>query len=187
MEPQSPEGSDRPAISLEPAEVRRAPDGTLIGRLAPVTMRVIAQILTASLWALVQTAVFLAVVITTGDDGYIAPAIVAVVWLAPYVVDVLLVAAYGWDPGKLALGLRVVGPRGDHPGLLAALLRTVVVHLPMLVVGLGGVIGDVMAWLYLPWLIAIVVSMARNPDNQGWQDRVAGTFVVTRDRRDRGV
>jgi uncharacterized RDD family membrane protein YckC len=170
------------SVPLEPPELRRAPDGTLIGRLAPVTMRVIAQVLSGMLWALVQTAVTIAIVITSGERGDATGVGFMLVWFAPFAVNTLLVAFVGWDPGKLALGLRVVNGTGRPPGLFSALVRTAVVHLPLLSVTLPSPVGDVMAWLYVPWLIGLIVTMARDADNRGWQDKAARTWVVTRDR-----
>lgn len=192
MEPMHPGDADQApqpevfSVPLEPPELRRAPDGTRIGRLAPVTMRVIAQVLSGMLWALVQTAITIAIVIASGDDGDATRAAFAIVWFLPFVVNTLLVASFGWDPGKLALGLRVVNGTGDRPGLFSALVRTAVVHLPLLSVTLPSPVGDVMAWLYVPWLIGLIVTMARDVDNRGWQDKAARTWVVTRER-DRGA
>lgn len=188
MEPMHPgdaEQAPQPdvfSMPLEPPELRRAPDGTRIGRLAPVTMRVIAQVLSGMLWALVQTAVTIAIVITSGDGGDATTAGFAIVWFTPFVVNTLLIAYFGWDPGKLALGLRVVDVRGGSPGLFAAVVRTAVVHLPLLLVTLPSPAGDVMAWLYVPWLVGLIVTMARDADNRGWQDKAARTWVVTRER-----
>jgi uncharacterized RDD family membrane protein YckC len=61
----------------------------------------------------------------------------------------------------MALGIRVVGPDGESPGLWRAVLRQVMaIVLSDTVVGLG--------YLWMLW----------DSRQQTWHDKIAGTFVV---------
>ncbi len=106
-----------------------------------------------------------------------------------WIVEVTLVARYGWDPGKLVLGLRVVGPDGRPPSWTSAAVRSLVMigpfyALTVLAWSLSGFDGpavvlvgaaNVVAVAWLPWLLWTV---ADGPKHQGWHDRAAGTYVV---------
>jgi uncharacterized RDD family membrane protein YckC len=80
-------------------------------------------------------------------------------------VFVLLQGLTGATPGKLVTGLRVVGPDGRRPGLLRALVRTV----------LWVVDGFPWPIPILGWLIAVC-----NRRRRRLGDMVAGTVVVRR-------
>lgn len=99
-------------------------------------------------------------------------------WLLPLAVDVALVATRGWDPGKLVLGLRVVDRSGEPPGFVPAVLRTAVVDAPRLVSALPAVIGQFGSWASIPWACLLIWTMTTGVDRKGWQDRVAGTWVI---------
>ena len=68
--------------------------------------------------------------------------------------------AFGWTPGKQALGLRIVREGGQRPGISAGLARTIGAPLSGLVLGLG--------YLWAAW----------DGRKQTWHDKIAGTFVV---------
>ena len=111
--------------------------------------------------------------------------------VAFWVVEVALVGHFGWDPGKLMLGVRVVGADGTPPGWRRAALRSIVMvgpyyALPLLAWSLSGIDGlsdvlagpaNVLALAWLPWLLWTV---ANGPMHQGWHDRAARTYVVER-------
>ena len=84
----------------------------------------------------------------------------------------LMEAFRGQTLGKMALGLRVVGPDGQPPTLKAALLRRLPFFAPYVLpfVGLLGVI----AW----WVIAPVTASGDKPWHRGLHDRWADTAVV---------
>lgn len=75
----------------------------------------------------------------------------------------------------------------EVPGWLTSILRWLVAHLPILVVGAVfaiGVPGAVSTWLGVLQLFVLAViygAMLFNPDVQGLHDRAAGTIVVLRD------
>ena len=111
--------------------------------------------------------------------------------VAFWVVQVVLVGHFGWDPGKLVIGLRVVGADGTPPGWRRAALRSIVMvgpyyARPFLAWSISGIdslsdvlagAANVVALAWLPWLLWTV---ATGPMHQGWHDRVAGTYVVER-------
>ncbi|AUX34533.1 MULTISPECIES: RDD family protein [Sorangium] len=92
----------------------------------------------------------------------------------------LLDAAAGTTPGKLALGLRVVGPDGGRPSLKQALLReafTIVGSIPLL--------GPLLALAAWTW---IALTIRSSPLRQGKHDLLAGgTRVVRVGGGDRGA
>jgi uncharacterized RDD family membrane protein YckC len=78
----------------------------------------------------------------------------------------LLDATLGATPGKLALGLRVVGPDGGRPSLRQALIReafTVVGAIPFL--------GPLLALAAWGWILGTIRA---NPLRQGKHDQLAG-------------
>lgn len=140
----------------------------------------------------------LAMGVLTGIASYVAQRLGAPAVLdgsgevvAFWVVEVALVGHFGWDPGKLMLGIRVVGADGTPPGWRRAALRSVVMigpfySLPLLAWSLSGLDGasgvlvgaaNVLALAWLPWLLWTV---ANGPMHQGWHDRAARTYVVER-------
>jgi uncharacterized RDD family membrane protein YckC len=79
---------------------------------------------------------------------------------------VVLDAAAGATPGKLALGLRVVGPDGERPTLRQALRREAFMALGS--IPFIGVPVAVFVW------VRISREIARDPLRQGGHDRFAG-------------
>jgi uncharacterized RDD family membrane protein YckC len=108
-------------------------------------------------------------------------------------VNVTLVSQFGADPGKFALGLRVVDADDRWPSWSQALLRFVVLFGPYWLLGLGaGVVwdqneslGEAFGWAPLVWTALVIWSIQHDPQRQGWHDRIARTWVV--DQRRRGV
>ena len=107
--------------------------------------------------------------LTIGDDVYVTDgdpvAFQPLVVLAALLVFVGLQGLTGATPGKLLVGLRVVGPDGRPPGIVRAVLRTM-----LLVV-------DGFPW-FLPLLGWLLVTTTRRHRRLG--DMVAGTLVVRR-------
>jgi uncharacterized RDD family membrane protein YckC len=105
-----------------------------------------------------------------------------------WLVEVALVGRFGWDFGKLVIGLRVVDRSGRPPGFLRAAVRTAVLFGPAYAASLAAAsLGDVsqvltgaFTMVSLLWLPAILWSIANDDLYQGWHDHVAGTFVVDR-------
>lgn len=88
-------------------------------------------------------------------------------WLLPGLLAVALWAWQGATPGKLFLGVRVVDAQtGQRPSLVQALLRWLGYGLSALPLGLG--------FLWVLW----------DPERRAWHDRLAGTRVLKRQRRD---
>jgi uncharacterized RDD family membrane protein YckC len=101
----------------------------------------------------------------TGGDAVLYFAIILVIGGLYYAV---LPGLTGWTPGKLATGIRVVGPDGRAP---------------------AGVGRNVVRWLFLivddvpyfiPLLTGFIVALATEPRRRVG-DMVAGTFVVRAD------
>lgn len=96
------------------------------------------------------------------------PAALGSIFRTSFTVNLLLtaaysggmLAAYGRTLGKMALGLRVIGPDGGNPEFLRAVLReTVGKWVSSLILGLG--------YLWMLW----------DNEQQCWHDKIAGTFV----------
>lgn len=77
------------------------------------------------------------------------------------VIFVVLPARRGQTLGKQIMGIRIIKPDGDRPGILTMLLRHVVGYLLSL---LGGMVG----FLWAAW----------DAKHQGWHDKIARTVVV---------
>jgi polar amino acid transport system permease protein len=101
----------------------------------------------------------------------------------------------GQTPGKMAVGLRVIGPDSQCPGLRRALLRilpflAVVVPIAIWRLFWGSLLtGDIASLYLIPWtaylwfvvpVAALVVFFLSQRDRygQGWHDKLAGTYVV---------
>ena len=70
-------------------------------------------------------------------------------------------AVRGQTPGKMAVGIRVVGEDDRPPGLGTALLRETV----------GRLVSTIPFYLGFLW-------MAWDAEKRGWHDKIAGTWVV---------
>jgi uncharacterized RDD family membrane protein YckC len=80
----------------------------------------------------------------------------------------------GGSPGKRLLGLRIVGPGGRRPGLGAGATRNLWALTAVLPAILPATVGNALA---VAVSVAIAITIARDPDERGWHDRVAGTAV----------
>lgn len=106
--------------------------------------------------------------LTSVSSGRMLLALAAVV--AAY--EVLPVAFRGATLGKAALGLRVVRlDTWEHPGLVNATLRALVLYGPLAVPALGVVV-----------LVVVITPAVVWPTRRGVHDLVAGTAVVAADR-----
>lgn len=104
-----------------------------------------------------------------GFDWLIAAAAIVLVYFAGF--D----AAVGGTPGKLVLGLRVVGPGGDRPSTWQALRResfTLLGAIPFV-----GPLLAIAAW------VLIALSIRASPLRQGKHDLLAGGTRVIRSGR----
>lgn len=173
--PGDPDGPLRPELMVADDE------------LAPVWKRVVARVLTNLFWIVLTSALFTLVFGAPDPDSDepVAPvAALALALVLPMLIDVALVATKGWDPGKAMLNLRVAGEAGVPPGWQPALVRTLVIDGPRLLVYVP-LIGIAASWLALPWLCLLIWTMVTGPRHQGWQDRAAHTWVLQRERRPR--
>ncbi|MFN5048469.1 RDD family protein [Roseateles sp.] len=99
------------------------------------------------------------------DD--LRPLSLAINWLLPGLLAVALWTWQGATPGKLFMGVRVVDAlSGQRPSLVQALLRWLGYWLSALPLGLG--------FLWALW----------DPEGRAWHDRLSGTRVLRRQRRD---
>jgi uncharacterized RDD family membrane protein YckC len=102
--------------------------------------------------------------VASGLLGLLAPdsgAVQALVVLGSVLYYVLFTGLKGQTPGKMALGIRVVGPDGGPPGAVRAFVREVVgKFLSSLILCLG--------YLWMLW----------DEKRQCWHDKLASTVVV---------
>lgn len=100
----------------------------------------------------------------TGFLQLLAPdsgAVYALETLGSVLYYVLFVGLRGQTPGKMALGVKVLGPDGGPPGAVRAFVREVIgKFFSALVLCLG--------YLWMLW----------DPKRQCWHDKLAGTVVV---------
>lgn len=116
--------------------------------------------------------------------------------LAGYVLYTLLFwSKTGQTPGKMAVGLRIVGPDGGRLGLRRALLRLLPFLLVVVPVAIwrlywgSKLTPDIDSFHLIPWtaylwfvvpvaamVVFFVTQLGRY--GQGWHDKLAGTYVV---------
>lgn len=94
--------------------------------------------------------------------------------LLGYAYAVWLEAARGQTVGKMALGIKVIGPDGRLPSNDVALRRNA-----WLLLGLVPIVGGLLS---LVAAIAIGVTIAKDPFNRGTHDNFAGGSAVVRSR-----
>lgn len=126
--------------------------------------------------------------VNTGGVFYlmtlIASIISAVIWVGYFVG---FESSSGQTLGKMALGLRTVGPTGETPTLQEAALRNGYVLLGAvgsIIFGLIPIVGWIISWLIglgvLVFVIIIAVTISGSPTRQGKHDEMAGgTQVIT--------
>ena len=85
-------------------------------------------------------------------------------------VYVSLLDAFGGTLGKRLFKLRVVGPAGAAPGLGAGTARNLWVLTSLLPTAIGQVVAVAVS-------VTVAVTIARDPHELGWHDRLAGTAV----------
>jgi len=110
-----------------------------------------------------------------GDPPYV---MVLGVSLLPILGDTWWTARSGSTPGKFLLDMRVVNPLGEVPGWRSSIIRTIVLMWPILLAYWPGIVGQVATTVSVPWMILLIVTIVRDPENQGLHDRAAGTLVV---------
>lgn len=89
-----------------------------------------------------------------------------------YLYFVLFDALVGSTPGKMLLGLRVIGPAGGNPSFVQALLREAFV-----LVGAIPYLGGLIALAIWIWF---AVRIRNSPTGQGPHDELAGGTRVVR-------
>ena len=112
----------------------------------------------------------LAVVTMATGDRATGPLEVALLWF----VYRSVADGSGGSLGKRLLRLRVVGARDPRPGLGAGATRNLWGLSTLLPAVLPPVIGNALA---VAVSVAIAISIARDPQERGWHDRLAGTAV----------
>jgi len=88
-------------------------------------------------------------------------AMLALAALGSVLYYVLFIGLKGQTPGKMALGIRVVGLDGGPPGAVRAFVREVV----------GKFLSSLILCLGYFWMLW-------DPNRQCWHDKLAGTVVV---------
>ncbi|WP_213086221.1 RDD family protein [Roseateles sp. DAIF2] len=163
--PVEEEEAPSPLSDLRPAPKRppRRPAPT-----APFGTRVWALLLDVMLMlALSMPLMWLAYGETIAQLNDLRPLSLAINWLLPALLCITFWTWQGATPGKLLTGIRVVDARsGARPSPAQAALRWVGYLLSALPLGLG------FAWAGF------------DPDRLAWHDKLAGTRVVRRTRRD---
>lgn len=94
--------------------------------------------------------------------------------LLGYAYAVWLEASRGQTVGKMALGIKVIGPDGRVPANDVALKRNA-----WLLLGLVPIVGGVLSFVAA---VAIGVTIANDPFNRGTHDNFAGGSAVVRSR-----
>lgn len=89
-----------------------------------------------------------------------------------YLYFVLFDALIGSTPGKMLLGMRVIGPNGGNPSIGQALLREAFV-----LVGAIPYLGGLLALVIWIWF---AVRIKNSPTGQGPHDELAGGTRVVR-------
>ena len=101
-------------------------------------------------------------------------------------MELALIARFGWDLGKALFGMDVVDAHGSVPGWGRAMIRTLVLWGPILVLDVAAQAGEgssrplasALAIASVAWWPLLVVSIATHPEHRGWHDRAAGTWVL---------
>jgi uncharacterized RDD family membrane protein YckC len=109
----------------------------------------------------------------TGEEGLgqVGGAAIGLVWF----VYRAATDATGGSLGKRLLRLRVVGAAGPAPGLGAGATRNLW--------GLSSLLPVLLPWtlvgnaLAVAASVSVAVTIARDPQDRGWHDRLAGTAV----------
>ncbi|MGB3409960.1 MAG: RDD family protein [Microthrixaceae bacterium] len=137
--------------------------------------RVVGAVISYTMWWLLVIVVF---VFTTLIASEPTLAMVVAVSMLPLAGETWLTATRGSSPGKYLLNMRIANQAGQPPGWRSAVIRTCVLAWPFMLAYVGGPIGDAAFVFAFAWIILLVFSIARDPDNRGIHDRVAGTRVV---------
>lgn len=120
----------------------------------------------------------LSLVTATVADRVPGPLEVALLWF----VYRSLADGTGGSLGKRLLRLEVIGPRPGRPGLGAGATRNLWGLSSLLPVAIPEVLGNGLA---VAISLTVAISIARDPAERGWHDRLAGTAVGHVDRGQR--
>jgi uncharacterized RDD family membrane protein YckC len=116
----------------------------------------------AGFWIRVAAAIIDAVIVSAGEGILIALSFpTPLVWILTLAYAVLFIGLKGQTPGKMALGLQVIKPGYDVPGIGTALMREVV----------GKIVSIITLLIGFIWV-------AFDPKKQGFHDKIAGTYVI---------
>jgi uncharacterized RDD family membrane protein YckC len=157
------QGPDTPAMGVPP-EGPRVPAST-----ASLGVRIGARLLDFVLVGIPASIVLGLLGLGTGfgADGWLAGAIVSLLWFGYFV---WFESNRGATVGKKLLNLRVVVADGSNPSLEVAAKRNVWM--------LFGLIPWIGGLLSLVALIAIMITISSNADSRGMHDTFAGTAVM---------
>ena len=145
-------------------------------RLAGTARRVVAALVSWFVWWIGVILAYSLLVLVTGGEPPLG--VVILLSLLPVIGDTWWTARAGSTPGKFLMDLRTVDRHGHPPGWRSSTIRTLVLMWPILLAYWPGVVGRVASTVALPWMILLIVTMVRDPENQGLHDRAADTLVV---------
>lgn len=162
---------------------RQAESGWPRAPRASLGLRVSAAHVNGFVWTIVSwvaaLGLFIFVLRFTDPPAYIP------VFKVIVLVDLALVARYGWSPGMRLTGLRVVDENGRPPGWRHSALRTLVLVSPyeallaaVFFAGASVPNASFIGFVPVLWPALILLSIASHPANLGWHDRASATHVV---------
>ena len=116
----------------------------------------------AGFWIRFAALIIDAVIVSAGEGILVALSFPgSLTWILAIAYAVLFIGLRGQTPGKMALGLQVIKPGYDVPGLGPALMREVV----------GKIVSTITLFIGFIWV-------AFDPQKQGFHDKIAGTYVI---------
>lgn len=137
--------------------------------------RIVGAVISYTVWWLAVIAAFAVFAIVLDEPTF---ALMVAVFMLPVLGETWLTATRGSSPGKYLLNMRVASLEGGHPGWLSAVIRSVVLTWPFMLMFVGGPIGTAAFLFAFIWITVLTISIVRDPGHRGIHDRVAGTRVV---------
>lgn len=159
---------EQPSMGENPSEYGDGPAGGGAGQPAGTTAGLGARIGARLLDVLIvgiPASIILIPLFSLGATT--AGVITSLLWFGYFVI---LESTQGATVGKKVLSLRVVGPDGGLPSTEVAAKRNV-----WMLLGILPFIGGLLSLIAV---IVIIVTISQSPENRGYHDTFAGTFVL---------
>jgi uncharacterized RDD family membrane protein YckC len=150
------------------------------GEPAGAGMRVLARIVDGLIVGIpVGIVEFVARIAGGAAVGYIVGLVLS---LAGFVYFVMLESRGGATLGKRMLSLRTVGPDGGLPSQQVAMRRNAFMLLGVVsaLLNFAGLLSGLVTLIWLGVMIALGVTIANDPNKQGFHDKFAGGTRVVR-------